>query len=121
MEDHPLILTVNQNQRNLELLDQFLQQSGYQTLKVSDLAAFEQALQQGVSINLALVDIAGFDSRIWDYCKQIHKQNIPLLVISPRQSAAIEQQSLAHGARSVLVKPLVIKRLLTLIHTLIEE
>ena len=42
-------------------------------------------------------------------------------MISPKQSAAIQQASLTHGARGVLIKPLVVRELLGLIRSLLEE
>jgi hypothetical protein len=71
-----LILTVDANQRNLELLGQVLQQAGYRTLPVATLAALDQALKAPVS--LALVDISGFDASIWQRCERLHERAIPL-------------------------------------------
>ena len=70
---------------------------------------------------MALIDISGFDRTIWQYCEQLREKGIPLLVISPRESATITQEGITHGARSVLVKPLVMKELLILIHSMIGE
>jgi hypothetical protein len=42
-------------------------------------------------------------------------------VISPKQSAAIQQASLTHGARGLLIKPLIVKELLGLVRSLLEE
>ena len=70
---------------------------------------------------LALVDIAGFDRAIWERCEGLRHHKIPFLVLSPRQSAAIQQASLTHGARGVLIKPLVVRELLGLIRSLLEE
>lgn len=115
----PLILTVDRNRRNLELLAQFLDKEGYQSFGVSSIDEFEQALTQATEIALVLVDIAGFDSQIWKLCEQVRDQQIPFLVISPRQSTAIQQESVASGARSMLVKPLVVKELLRFIRSLL--
>lgn len=68
MKDSPLILAVDCNERNLELLAQFLGKEEYQILKAVSLEAFEQALAQSKEIDLALVDIAGFARRIWECC-----------------------------------------------------
>jgi DNA-binding response OmpR family regulator len=121
MGDNRLILTVDRNQRNLELLAQFLNKAGYETLQVSSIEELEQAVSNTDDIGLALVDISGFDRSIWNCCQQLHDKGIPLLVLSPKQSAAIQQESFAHGARGVLVKPLVVKDLLGLVESLTEE
>lgn len=121
MKQKPLILTVDRNCCNLELLAQFLGKKGYQSLGATSLKEFEQALTSEANINLVLIDIAGFDHNIWNLCERLRDEQIPFLVISPRQSAAIQQESLAHGARSMLVKPLVLKELLRFIRSLLGE
>ncbi len=121
MSESPLILTVDTNHRNLELLNQFLAKEGYQTIGVSKLEEFERTLSELSQIKLVLLDISGFDRTIWERCEQLQNLQIPFLVISPKQSATIQHQSFAHGASSMLVKPLVIKQLLALIKSLLGD
>lgn len=121
MKDNPLILAVDRNHKNVELLTQFLGREGYQVLAVSSIEEFEQALINSKEIDLALVDIAGFDRRIWEVCDRLRTENIPFFVLSHKQNVAIQQESLTHGARSMLVKPLVIKELLGIIRSLLEH
>jgi DNA-binding response OmpR family regulator len=121
MNGTPVILAVDRNHRNLELLSQFLEREGYQTHGAATLEEFDQALGGATNIGLALVDIAGFDRRIWERCEGLRHRKIPFLVLSPKQNAAIQQVSLTHGARGVLIKPLVVKELLGLVRSLLEE
>jgi DNA-binding response OmpR family regulator len=121
MKATSVILAVDRNHRNLELLSQFLGREGYQTHTASTLEEFDQVLGGDDNIGLALVDIVGFDHGIWERCEGLRHHRIPFLVLSPKQSAAIQQESLTHGARGVLIKPLVVKELLGLIHSLLEE
>src|SRR5690242_18872754 len=115
------ILVLNHNPRNLQLLAEYLGKEGFQTVAAQDLAQFDQALaDSSTAIGAALVDIAGFDGQIWQRCELLRAAKIPFLVISPRHSAAIQQASLTHGARGVMVKPLVVKELVTLIHGVLE-
>jgi DNA-binding response OmpR family regulator len=116
-----VILAVDHNRRNLELLSQFLGQEGYQTRTASSLEEVDQLLDQADEIRLALVDIGGFDRRIWERCQRLREQHIPFLVLSPKQSAALQQASVSAGARGMLVKPLVVRDLLGLIRSLLEE
>lgn len=120
MQDQISILTVNKNHSNLKLLAKFLDENGFQALSVSNLEEFDQALAGAIKISLALVDITGFDRSIWERCELLRKQSLPLIIISPKQSASIRQESLAHGADSILVKPVVTKELLGLIRHLLE-
>jgi DNA-binding response OmpR family regulator len=120
MKATPVILAVDHNRRNLELLSQFLGREGYQTHTVTGLEEFDRALAEPDEIALALVDIAGFDRSIWERCEALRHHKIPFVVLSPRQSAAIQQAGLTHGAHGVLVKPLTVKDLLSLICGLLQ-
>ncbi len=121
MSDQPLLLTVGASKRNLELLAEFLGKEGYETVAATTLDEFDRALDSPQGFKLALVDISGFDRNIWERCAQLQKKAIPLLIILPKQSAAIQQESLTHGARGALVKPLVVRELITLLRALIQE
>jgi len=121
MRAKPLILTVDSNRRNLELLNQFLNKEGYETIGVSSLEELARQLSELPEIKLVMLDIAGFDRTIWERCEQLQNQQIAFLVISPKQSATIQVQSLASGARSMLVKPLGMRQLLALIKSLLGD
>ena len=114
------LLLVSHLPRNLQLLADFLTKEGYATLTASTYEEFDQALDQPQAITGSLVDIAGFDGLIWARCEQLRVAKIPFLVFSPRQSAAIQQASLSHGARGVMVKPLIMKELTTVIRSMLE-
>lgn len=114
-----IILTVDHNARNLELLGDFLQKQGYQARPATTLEQFGAILDGDSDLGLALVDISGFDRHIWEYCERLAEQNIPFIVISPRQAAAIREEGRSHGAHDVLVKPLVVQELTALISSLL--
>jgi DNA-binding response OmpR family regulator len=121
MKAKRLILAVDRNPRNLELLAQFLGREGYGVLPAPTLEDFDRSLGRSEEVGLALVDIAGFDEGIWERCERLRAGGIPFLVLSARQSALVRQESLAHGARSVLVKPLVVAELLGVVRCLLGE
>jgi DNA-binding response OmpR family regulator len=116
-----VILAVDSNQRNLELLSQLLTKEGYSMRLVSNLEEFAAAIEQPDEIGLALVDISGFDRRIWGYCEQLANYLVPLLVISPQRLAQIQHESISHGAKGVLYKPLVVKELTNLIRSMMRD
>ena len=116
-----VILAVDRNHRNLELLSQFLGREGYQTRTAATLEEFDQVLAEADGIGLALVDIAGFDRNIWERCEGLRHHKIPFLVLSPKHSVTLQHVSLTHGAHGVLIKPLIVKELLALISSLLEE
>lgn len=121
MPNHPIILAVDSNRRNLELLMRFIGGEGYQVHGAANIAEFDQALDELEKIGLVVLDLAGFDRSIWDRCERLRDAKMPFLVISPRQSLAIRQEGMSHGAHNMLVKPLTIKELLGMIRTLLEE
>jgi len=114
---------VNRLPRNLQLLTEFLGQEGYTTLGAASYEELDTVLSQTEQTHIdgALVDIAGYDSGIWTRCEQLRAAKIPFLVVSPQLSAAIQQAGLAHGARSVMVKPLVVKELIGVIKSILTE
>jgi DNA-binding response OmpR family regulator len=116
----PLILAVDCNLHNLALLKQFLDRAGFQTMTAHSLESLTEILANPASIQLALIDISGFDRQIWDHCEQLRSHQIPFMILLPKQSAAIRQAGLLHGAQGILVKPLVTKELLGLIRNLLE-
>ena len=121
MISNSTILAVDRNQRNLQLLSQFLHKEGYQMITASSFEEFAQAIDLPDKIGIALVDISGFDRRIWDCCEQLRNHQIPFLILSPKQSAAIQRESFSRGARSMLVKPLIVRDLLGIVHSLLGE
>lgn len=120
MKDDAAILLVNMNQRNLQLLAEFLGKEGYITSTASTLEEFDQFLAGENNVKVALVDITGFDQSIWQRCEQLRSKQRPFLVISPTQSMAIQRASLSHGARGVMIKPLVVKELMGLVKGLLD-
>ena len=114
------ILVLDRNRNNLMLLTRFLEQQGYQALPTISLEEVAQTLDQNPKINLALVDISGFDFNVWALCQQLREREIPFLVISPRQQVAIQQASIVHGALGLLGKPLVMRDFARLIRELLK-
>ena len=113
------ILVVGTNPRNLELMAQFFRKEGFDSLSASKLEDFATYVDGTHRIGIALVDIAGFDRKIWEYCEQCSNLEIPFVIISPQQIASIRQESMAHGAQGVLYKPLVMKELINLVSSMI--
>ena len=107
--------------RNLQLLAEFLGKEGYATLTATSYEAFDHVLAQPQAIAGSLIDIAGFDSAIWSRCEHLRAASIPFLIFLPRQSEAIQQAGISHGAKGFMVKPLVVKELMGFIRSILEE
>lgn len=115
------LLIVSHLTRNLELLENFLKKEGYITLTAKNYEDFDQVLSQPTGLDGGLIDIAGFDGQIWTRCERLRAAKIPFLIFSPKQSADIQHASLSHGARGVMVKPLVVKELITVVRSILED
>jgi len=115
----PCILALNHNRRNLELLGELLDKSGFTMHPANSLEDLDAALAEGIDISLALLDLAGFDSGIWERCDNLRKSGIPFLVISPKPGPALHRAGLSRGAKGVLVKPVSSKALLGMIQALV--
>jgi CheY-like chemotaxis protein len=114
----PVILVADSNRANLELLSQQLGKEGYNTLSASSLEELDQAIRQIGKIALGLIDLSGFDQRIWERCEALRKARVPYIVISPQRSPLIQRDSMKHGASGLLVKPLGIRDLIEHIYIL---
>ncbi|MHB9134665.1 MAG: response regulator [Armatimonadota bacterium] len=121
MADQENILAVDRNPRNLELMKAFLEKNGYHVETAATLEAMDRAMLGRRAIHLALIDIAGFDRGIWERCERMRDARIPFLVIFPQQQAALQEESLEHGAHGTLTKPLAQRQLLGLISGLLGE
>jgi DNA-binding response OmpR family regulator len=117
-EAHPILL-VSRLPRNLQLLSDLLQKEGYTTVTAGTYDEFDLILSKQEPIAGALVDIAGFNAEIWQRCEQLRAAKVPFLVVSPQQSAAVQKASLSHGARGVMIKPLVVKELIGIVQSLL--
>ena len=118
MDEEQAILVVGGNPRNLELLAELLGREGYRVVPGDSVEACDQALCCQ-HISLALIDIAGFDLRLWEGCERLRGRQIPILVLSRRTDRHVRQAWLAHGARAVLAKPLAAEDLLEAIRLLL--
>ena len=121
MTEKSVILIVDSNHADLELMGQQLGQEGYDTVSAASLEELDQAIQGKLPINISLIDLAGFDQRIWERCDELCKIKIPFIAISPRRSPTIQRDSMKHGASGLLVKPLGIKNLMECVHTLLGD
>ena len=121
MSAKAIILVADSNSNNLKHLAQLLGQAGYRMFTAASLEELDQAIQGEEKITLSLINISGFDKRIWERCAWLSEAKTPFIVVSPRRSSTIQRQSMRHGASGVLVKPLDFKDLLEHIHTVLGD
>lgn len=111
------LLLVGGNPRNQELLAEFVTRLGYDFVRADTSTELARLLDEGLPLRFALVDITGFDRSIWEHCARLHARDIPLLVISPRQSAEVRRLGYEHGAQTIMEKPLVMRELADLLRS----
>lgn len=87
----------------------------------SDYTALDDALAKKGLFEIVLMDITGFDAQIWERCKKIQEQNIPLLILSVKPNFALQQQGMLYGATGVIGKPVLLKDFVKLIFSLIHH
>jgi DNA-binding response OmpR family regulator len=121
MPSTALILTVDTNRRNLELLGQHLGQAGYETRAASSLDEFDRFIDSLETIGAALIDLSGFDQRIWDRCDRLRSARVPFIVVAPQRSPSIQREGMRRGASGVLVKPLGAQELLDFVRPLLAR
>ena len=121
MTDKPVILTLGNNRTNLELISQQLDKEGYKTLRASSLEEFDEVIQSKPNISLSLIDLSGFDQRIWQRCERLRIGKIPFIIVAPQRSPSIQRDSMKHGAGALLIKPVGIKDLIEFVHTLLGD
>lgn len=110
------ILCIGRNRRNQELLSQVLIKAGY-AVEVAFTYEALTTVNQGQSLALILLDVTGFDRRVWQSCRELNERAIPTFIITPSDSAHLPARHVPGG--TVLTKPLGVQSLLTLIaHTL---
>lgn len=121
MPNQRSILVAATNAKNLELLTQVLEKEGYPVIGAECLEGIDSALSENKDIVLALLDLAGFDRQVWERCELMRQSEIPFLLISASQSTAIHKESISRGAKGLLVKPLVMKELIGLVQSFVEQ
>ena len=115
-----LILLVTRNVKNAKLLGKALLDEGYRMRVATTVEEFASTVDSDEPIALALVDLTGFDSRIWPLCERLRSAETPLLMLAARKSPTIDRKGHEHGASSVLVKPVGVRELLGLMRVMIE-
>lgn len=116
----PFILILNRNKKNIELMEKVISPEGYQVQGLTNLNEFKNFIDAQKKIDLVLMDLTGFDKSIWKECENLRENEIPFLIISPQKHIQLHKESIKHGAEDFLVKPLVVKEMVSLINEFIK-
>jgi DNA-binding NtrC family response regulator len=71
MTEKSVILIVDSDRDKLKQMGQQLGQEGYDTVSAASLEELDQAIQGKLPINISLIDLVGFDQRIWERCDEL--------------------------------------------------
>lgn len=113
------VLVVDSNRSDLQTLAQQLEQEDYEVVTATGFEELYLIMQGEKKIDLALIDLSGFDQNIWENCDRLRDAGIPFIIISPQRSPTVQRDSLKHGASCVLIRPLGFKELLEHIQTMV--
>lgn len=119
-DDQPRILVMDANERNADLLSDFLTEEGYEPTAVTDLDAADDIVADASRFAFAIIDIDRFEDPVWPYCEQLHENSVPFIILSGLQASSLQRESQEYGARSFVNKPVPKQELRGLIHTAID-
>ena len=74
------VLLVSRNRQNVRLVQETLLQEGYAVWIATSVEEFAERLEMDRRIGMALVDLTGFDARIWPLCEGLRDASTPLLM-----------------------------------------
>lgn len=112
------VLLVVKSPGNQKVIGQFLQQRGLQGVAAIDEESLAMLVAEQESIRMALVDVAGLESKVWRLCQLLQMNQIPFIVLSSPQTLSESSNALALGAKSILQKPVAKAALVQLIDSL---
>ena len=114
------ILVTARNERNLELLSQLLRDAGYAPVTAPSVGEIDRILDGDDEPALAVLDVEGFDEKLWNRCETLRATGTPFLILSLHGSA-FETDGLRHGAWVVLEKPVGKRKLLETLELMLQN
>lgn len=102
----PRILVMDGNERNADLLAEFLTERGYTPAVATDLDGAEDRLSDAESYAFAIVDIDRFDSPVWPYCDRLEDHDVPFVVLSGISDRSLRRKCRDRGADAFVEKPI---------------
>lgn len=115
--DQPQILIMDANERNAELLSDFLADEGYDPVVVTDLDTAEDVVVKASRFAVATIDIDRFDDPVWPYCEQLAENDVPFIILSGFQNPTLRRESRDYGAHEFVDKPIPKQQFRDLIET----
>ena len=120
-DDQPEILVLDGNDRNAELLREFLATEGYAPVVVTDLELADEAITHVGTFSCAIIDVDRLGSPVWPYCEELSEHDVPFIVLSGVQNWSLQRESHEHGASEFIDKPIPKRELRSLIQSTINS
>lgn len=109
------ILVLDGNERNAELLSDFLTIEGYGVVVITEFDKADRVIADASRFAFAIVDIDRFERPVWPYCERLDNHDVPFIVLSGLQNRALRRESAKHGANAFVDKPILKRELRELI------
>lgn len=104
---------------NIRVISQLLERRGIRAVGVSAEDDLVLLLEEGLTPDVALVDVSGFGASVWRMCAMLQERKLPFVVLFQPGEVELSSRTVQYGARSVLQKPVAKSALLQLILGLI--
>lgn len=119
-EDGPRVLVMDGNERNVNLMRDFLAGEGFYPVAATNVPTGAEIVGNGRDLAFAIVDLDRLGSEVWDQCEQLDDNGVPYLVLSGAESSTIRRKSRSAGAVRFFQKPIPKRLLLNIIDTTIS-
>lgn len=115
-----IVLSVGCNERNQGLLAELFEREGMHVDTVCSLEELDGNLDRVEEIAAVVIDLTGYDRRIWDRCERLRAADVPFVLLSRPPSAVTGREAKDRGARSILAKPVRQRQLVDLVRSLAD-
>lgn len=105
-DGQPRILVMDANERNADLLSDFLDREGYEPTVVTELDAADDVVDQASRFAFAIIDIDRFERPVWPYCDRLEDNGVSFIVLSGLPASALQRERGDNGAHSFVEKPI---------------
>jgi len=121
--DQPRILVVDDDPRNVKLLEALLLPMGYEVVKASDGPAALEAVQQA-GIDVVLLDVMMPGMSGYDVCRRLKNmegtRTLPVILVTALEDVDSKVKGIQAGADEFLTKPVVREELLARTRSLVN-
>jgi two-component system, chemotaxis family, response regulator PixH len=118
-----IVLVVEDTPSQLELINSFLLESGYQVIKAYNAQeGLEQAVEQHPDVIITDIVMPGFSG--FEFCRQLKKnpvtQKVPIIICSSKNQDIDRIWAMKQGANVYLTKPFTKQELLRALQSVVD-